>query len=379
MISEWSVLIALAGGVIGFLVRQAWDWFEKRAGADTPEDDKWEVYALLTFCDTDGPVKDRVLSARLLNELCITSINSTKDSNNYRPIYTMRQFRDVIIPNLKDQVLIEEVLYRVGVVGILCHLVWKDKLRYRLAASGVKMMEELVVLLEDLLYDKKRRDQKQHDLTVAHVNVYRKDKIREYRWVEINEEIANLDDQASLDDQARESEQERLEIERNEFMAVIETCEDRIIREYRDRVSDRNRWARGIKERQDPSTPEDASTAETDEMYVLKSRPSGVYVEASGYYIDSQVFVVKKGSGASMAEARSISSSYHNLREKLKKRDPKTGESPVLVKTEDGMKLKFTKDCEFTSSSQASSVVLGRVSSGPKEWKKEESVQGVSQ
>lgn len=80
-------------------------------------------------------------------------------------------------------------------------------------------------------------------------------------------------------------------------------------------------------------------------------------------YEASDGFIVLKDSYASMTTSKSIMESWLRLRKKLI-------ESGNLF--EDNCKLKFAADTIFSSPSAASSIILGRQSSGPLEWKTEE-------
>ena len=374
---------ATVGVLLGFVLSRVSDWFENRAEADTPEDDKWELYTLLTFFNKNGPVtkdsKKLVLSAKSLNRLSIASMNSTKDSNNYRPTLTLRQYREAIIPNLRRQNLIEVVdesrvsrrLYRLG----------RNKLRYRITDNATKLIGRLIDEYEDLLNDK-QRDDNADILEFVHINPLDGDKIRSRRWDEISHKIGNLDLDFADDPKSKKSEEQRLTRERDTLTAEVWTCEAWLIRQYRERVNDKlKRQAQ-----EDSLESPDISAADVPDTtwYVIRGRSSGVLIEAWGYFAtDSQEFWVVsdeesgKMSYASKAEAPSISPSYHDLREKLQKPSSETGDGPVLVPDDDQSRLRFARKRRFSSSSQASSVVLGRVSSGPREWREVTTAEGT--
>ena len=411
MISD-AVIAALAGAiggaVVGFVISRVSDWFENRARADTPEDDKWELYTLLTFCDMAGFVQSvddqetpeyQVLSAKSLNRLSIASINSTKDSNNYRPNFTMSHYRNVIIPHLIHQKLVLGVDYKNHFVQQWVRRIWKNRLRYIITADAGRLIGNIVKDYQDFLYDKQRYN-KRYELEFVHINPLRRDRVRNYIWDEINGQIEKLPDVAK---DKRESEWQRLRRERDAFTSEVWTCEAWLIRLYRERVKEyleeqrkiekglvrihglrihepieeerttkKSRGAKEHMERPDPPTTDEIADVT---WHAIRGRPSGVLVEAYGYYVDSQKFCVVTDeeagriSYASKAEAPSINASYHELREKLQKHDPETDEEPVLVPDDETSRLKFTREHIFSSSSQASSVVLGRVSSGPREWR----------
>ena len=412
MLSDVTIALAAAigGVVVGFVVSRVSDWFENRAEADTPEDDKWELYTLLTYCNMGGPIKPADnqkdsthlrLSAKSLNELSITSMNSTRDHNNYRPTFTMRHFRINIIPNLSKDKLIKRAAHDGGTVHKLLQPVSKigflqNRVRYTLSDRGARMMQPFVEEFGSFLYDK-QRDNKQHVLNVVHVNPLRTDAVRKIRWGEI---IAAFENLADFGEKDKKTERQRLELERDGFMAEVWTCEDWLTKTYRERLEEvlelvaererlneyrraerimrldeRSKRTQESEKRSDTPIPTD-STDKT--WYVVKGWPSGVPVEARGYFVDSHEFCVvtdeKAGkiSYASKAESPSLSAGHHSLREKLRKLDPETGEEPVLVA--DGERYRFARSYNFTTSSQAASVVLGRVSSGRSVWKREESV-----
>jgi hypothetical protein len=79
----------------------------------------------------------------------------------------------------------------------------------------------------------------------------------------------------------------------------------------------------------------------------------------------SEGFIVLKDSFACKVTSRSIMESWLKLRQKLIN-------AGTLVPDND--KLRFTSDTIFTSPSAASSIVLGRQSSGPLEWKTENGI-----
>ena len=82
-------------------------------------------------------------------------------------------------------------------------------------------------------------------------------------------------------------------------------------------------------------------------------------ITAQGYE-SAQGFVVLSGSTAVTAEQPSIHAYLSTLRKQLK-------QQCVLVG--DGERLKLTQDYEFSSSSTAAGVLVGRPASGPQSWK----------
>ena len=418
MLSDAGIaLVAAIGGVIfGFVISRVSDWFENRAEADTPEDDKWELYTLLTYCNVDGVVgttnrryrKYLRLSAKQLNELSIASINSTRDRNNYRSTFTMKHFRRVIVRNLSNDELIRRVGNDTGIVHKLLKPASKvgflqNRLRYTLARDGAAIMNAFVKDYRQFLYDKQRDSRQQ--LNIVHVDPLRTDQVRIVRWGEI---VAAFENLAGLTDEVeREKTRQRLELERDGLMAEFWTCEDWLTKMYRleidkhrKRITERRKriaqYKAGIAQ-YEAERPEriaerrkhmaehfeqseerrDTQTSEDTTWYVLRGWPSGEYVEAHGYFVGSHEFHVVTDeekeimSYASKAEAVSLMASHRSLRDTLRKVDPETGKGRVLI--DDGQRLRFTRSYTFASSSQAASVVLGRASSGPNEWKQKES------
>ena len=398
--------------VLGYLFRELRAWFDKRAGADTPEDDTWEVYTLLTFCDKNGPEKDRTLSVKWLNELCIASINSTKSSNNYRPALTTKLFREDILHSLETQGFIKKVM-RPSTYRMLPH-VFRNRVRYRLTGAGMHYLSEgLIENRGDFLYSKsslRLSASKRHDAkNVVQVNMRKRDqmfnqvwddtrdkileleaKLEALRGIEqsteedgqsgkLNSHIGRLQADEEKDDLEKPDELEKLKDDleklrnyRIQLMMEIRTCADWVVHSYRDRPTPK------IKPREETESGGESKVATSDvkktedpePMYILEGRPQGVRVVAYAYFDRSRSdmldqFVVTAGSEASYHEASSISPRYRELRAQL------VDLEKVLVeyREENQKKYKFAYERSFSSPSQASSVVLGRVSSGPREWK----------
>ena len=483
MLSEWSVLSGIAGAVIGFIVRKAWDWFEKRAEADTPENDKWELYTLLTYCDEYGPVATRRLSIKRLNELCIASINSHRASNNYLPRLTMKQFRVDIVhnldraellaiaprPSLYDKLLLlrsadrysltpegtneirpasgqkkldssapefmllktlerssrslremykaldkfkhlamsefrSEMVSRLERDGLvertvhssfidsLVRRAFRNRVLYKLTSKGRDASRDIFEERREFLYGKLNRrlpGSNQNAERIVRVDIHQRDRMRRQFWDDMNDKILEKEEELEQlkgvlhqsggdesgpeddnsadtvqrltgDVRAVEHQLEQLTVERNEFVSFYETCEDWVIKAYLDRKQD------------DTTANKDASTVEyktSNVIHELKGKRRGTTVVAHGFFEEASEegprprFVVIEGSSALVEEAPSISDTYHQLRDRL------VYEGVLEVEDPRSKKYTFRSDYVFSSSSQASSVVLGRVSSGPREWR----------
>lgn len=491
MLSEWSVLSGIAGAVIGFLVRKAWDWFEKRAEADTPENDKWELYTLLTYCDEDGPVATRRLSIKRLNELCIASINSHRASNNYLPRLTMKQFRVEIVHNLDHAELLEiaqrpslydkllllryadrysltpegtnqirpgsgrnkldssapefmllETLERSSrsiremhtaldksndtgirefrsemisplerdgliertvhssLIDSLVRRAFRNRVLYQLTSKGRDASRDIFEERREFLYgilNRRLPRSSQNAEQIVRVDNHQRDRMRRQFWDDMNDKILEKEEEleqlrgvlhqsggdksGSEDDDSPDTAQslrgdvravehqlDQLTVERNEFVSFYETCEDWVIKAYLDRKQD------------DTAANKDANTVEhktSNVIHELKGKRRGTTAVAHGFFEEATEegprprFVVIEGSSALLEEAPSISDTYHQLRVRLVKEG--------VLKVEDPRTKKYTfrSDYVFSSSSQASSVVLGRVSSGPREWREVSAEDGT--
>lgn len=97
----------------------------------------------------------------------------------------------------------------------------------------------------------------------------------------------------------------------------------------------------------------DEEKLEDNKYFISNNRLNAIMYETS------EGFVVAKNSDASISTSKSIMESWLKLRKKLI-------DSNSLV--EDNGKYRFSEDVIFSSPSAASSVVLGRQSSGPLEW-----------
>lgn len=97
---------------------------------------------------------------------------------------------------------------------------------------------------------------------------------------------------------------------------------------------------------------DDYSAAEND-TYELAGRGAS----ATGYFSESDAFIVLKGSKISQNETEGIPL---NISEKRKE----------LITSGVISDFCFVKDYEFTSVSTAAAVILGRSSNGRKEWTK---------